>query len=68
MIIYIVFGVTALMLVAGWLLDRADWNNGVCHYNGIKWEPCGVDWEGYTEYEAGIHNLTVRFPFIISAL
>ncbi len=54
-----------LFAIAGWLVERNSWNSGFCKYNGIMWEPFDVDWEGYTEYKAGIHTLTVRFPFII---
>lgn len=43
----------ALAMVAGYILNRREWNGGICRENGMQWEYFDTDSGGARGYVAG---------------
>lgn len=58
----ILIGVMLIGAVAGYALNRHEWNDGICRENGQHWEYFDTDSGGARGYQAGDRTCWIGWP------
>lgn len=60
--IIIIIAIIGVCALTGYLLNRREWNGGVCRKNGLRWQHFDTDSQGGRGYVAGDQYCWIGWP------